>query len=110
MVNELIKNTPVDTGRARSNWQASLSTPNKSNIEPFNEGKKLGKGETANASKAQSAANSEIGKHIPHQDIYITNNLKYIGILNDGSSEQEPALFVERAIKFGQAISTDIDL
>lgn len=107
---DLIENTPVDEGRARSNWQSSLSSPNKKRREAFAPGVKLGRGESANKSAANDASDAEIAKHIPHQDIYITNNLKYIGSLNDGDSEQQPALFVERAIKRGQSISLDLDL
>lgn len=110
VVKELINNTPVDTGRARSNWQASLNKPEKAIVDAFSEGEGLGIDETSNAVGALDEANGEIGKHLSGQDIYITNNLKYIGILNDGSSKQQPALFVERAIKNGESISTDIDL
>jgi len=110
VVSDLILNTPVDEGRARSNWQASLGKPEKGKVDAFNEGKKLGIGEISNATAAIDEANRIIAGHLPSQDIYITNNLKYIGLLNDGSSEQQPALFVERAIKVGESINVGIGL
>lgn len=74
-------NTPVDTGRARSNWLPSIGTPRRDTIEDrggspeidFN-GYKLG------------------------ETIFISNNLPYIGALNNGSSKQSPAGFVDDAI------------
>ena len=98
VVDDLVKNTPVLTGRARSNWQANLSKPNNSIADAKSEEEAIGE------------AGDNIGKHIPGQDIYITNNLKYIGLLNDGSSKKQPALFVERAIKRGEATKSDIKL
>lgn len=107
---DLVLNTPVDTGRARSNWQANMRMPRTNVIEPLDPGSQLGINENANASIAISRANEEIAKHQPHEDIWITNNVKYIGFLNDGSSTQTPKLFVERAIKRGESLSTGIDL
>lgn len=110
IINDLIFNTPVDTGRARSNWQANMRKPKNNVIEAHAPGKKLGINETANTGKAISLANQEIGKHTRGEDIWITNNVKYIGFLNDGNSLQSPKMFVERAIKRGESIATDINL
>lgn len=96
---ELVLETPVDTGRARSNWQVSLGSAITSEREPFSPGQGLGKGEGRNAAGALEQAQERIGARQSGQDIYITNNVGYIGPLNDGSSAQAPAGFVEAAIQ-----------
>lgn len=96
---ELVMETPVDTGRARSNWQVSLGSPITSQREPFSPGEGLGKGEGANAAGALAQGQDKIGKRKTEQDIYIQNNVDYIGALNnDGTSAQAPAGFVQAAI------------
>ncbi len=89
--------TPVDTGRARSNWQVNLNSAADGSIEPYAPGKS---GSTAgtNAQAALDQGKQVIGTAQPTQAIHITNNLPYIGRLNDGSSAQAPAGFVQTAI------------
>lgn len=96
---ELVLETPVDTGRARSNWQVSLGSPLTSEREPYSPGEGLGRGEGQNAAGALAQAQERIGARQSEQDIYIQNNVDYIGALNDGSSAQAPAGFVQAAIK-----------
>lgn len=96
---ELVLETPVDTGRARSNWRVSLGAPITDEQEPYSPGEKLGQGETANAAAAIAQGQDAIGRRRSGQDIYISNNVKYIGALNDGTSAQAPAGFVETAVK-----------
>lgn len=99
----LVLATPVDTGRARSNWLVSLEAPRESEIEPYNplpEGTDPAKfGESGNARSAINQARDQIGRRKPGQTIYITNNVPYIQRLNDGFSAQAPAMFVEIAIQ-----------
>lgn len=95
----VVVSTPVDTGRARSNWIASLGLPATQEIEPYAPGEGLGRGEGANAQAAIAQAQSEILTRRQGQDIYISNNLPYIEKLNDGSSAQAPANFVAKAIQ-----------
>jgi len=93
--------TPVDTGRARSNWRVSLGVSVPGVIEPYSPGKKLGLGEGANAAAAISQAKTQILRRRNGQNIYITNNVLYIGDLNDGTSSQAGSNFVEKAIMAG---------
>jgi hypothetical protein len=86
----LITSTPVDTGRARNNWIATLGTPS-------SEIKEASKYER-NARSTISSNTAEIEKRQPEQSIYISNNLPYIKRLNDGYSAQAPAGFVEAAL------------
>ena len=82
---ELVMNTPVDTGRARSNWLPSIGSPDIRIVEPG--AKPDITGATLNYSLKS--------------EIFITNNLPYIRRLNDGHSQQAPAGFVETAINVG---------
>lgn len=96
---ELVLGTPVDTGRARSNWIVSLGTPVTQEREPYSAGEKLGINEANNASSAMGQAQEEIARRRPGTDIYISNNVGYIGRLNDGWSAQAPSGFIQAAIK-----------
>jgi hypothetical protein len=81
--------TPVDTGRARSNWLVSIDQPRKETIET------LGKDPSAAISEGNQVIN---GYKKENKAIYISNNLPYIGRLNEGYSAQAPAAFVEQAV------------
>ena len=85
---ELVQATPVDTGRARSNWVISLDSPTD---------------RIRNVQDPQYTPGAEeegiVHASVPGQDIYVSNNLPYIGALNNGWSAQAPAGFVEDAIQ-----------
>lgn len=98
---QLAFSTPVDTGRARSNWAVALGEPVDLEDEPpFVPGEK---GSTAgqNAQMAIAAAFAAMSDRKPQQEIHIGNNLPYIEALNSGSSAQAPAGFVQDAIDNG---------
>lgn len=88
--------TPVDTGRARSNWIVELGEPASGTIEPLAEG-------NAAARASIEAAKKVIATYKGGVDIHLTNNLSYISALNDGTSAQAPAGFVQTAIHDGVA-------
>jgi hypothetical protein len=90
--------TPVDTGRARSNWITTINSPNSGTIDPYSPGDKLGIGETANAQAAMDQAKAVVATRMRGQSIHITNNLEYIGELNRGTSKQAPSNFVGKAV------------
>ncbi len=100
----VVLGTPVDTGNARSNWLVSLSQPRQDQISPYAPGNKLGRGERANAQNAINQGASVVGVARTGQDIYIVNNVDYIGDLNQGSSRQAPANFVEMAVLSGSQV------
>ena len=99
----VVKATPVDKGVARSNWRVGIGAPTRSVIGAYAPGKKLGIGESANASAAINAGLTRIASARGVSGvglktaIYISNNVKYIEKLNDGSSTQAPAGFIDRA-------------
>lgn len=96
--------TPVDTGRARSNWLVGLGAPVRRTVGSHSPGKHLGIGESANASASIGLASGTINARKPGQDIYISNNLEYINELNNGSSRQAPKNFVEKAAQVGAMV------
>lgn len=81
LMNRIVEKTPVDTGRARGNWQLAAGT--------------AAEGEVANAEgltpstimhdAEQKTASVTIG-----EDIWISNNLPYIEALEEGHSLQAP--------------------
>lgn len=83
--------TPVDTGRARGNWQPSFGSPATSATNNTDKG-----GGTTIASGSGLFARYEFG-----EKIFLTNNVPYIQRLNEGHSKQAPAGFVQKAIIAG---------
>lgn len=82
---ELVNTTPVDTGRAKNNWLLSLNLPDTRLLK----------------SSEINLGASALEAFTFRDDILITNNLPYIRRLNDGSSVQAPAGFVDIAIQRG---------
>jgi hypothetical protein len=74
--------TPVDTGRARSNWIPSINLPS------------LASTLSTSGSPIMNFAGYKLG-----MKIFIANNLPYIKRLNDGYSKQAPKMFVETVIQ-----------
>lgn len=83
---ELVLKTPVDTGRARSNWIPSLEAPSVRLVGP---GQK-------------PDIDGDLAQYTVDKTIFITNNLPYIRRLNEGHSDQAPAGFVDDAIQKGK--------
>tara|TARA_R110000772_G_scaffold9385_1_gene30845 strand:- start:7337 stop:7774 length:438 start_codon:yes stop_codon:yes gene_type:complete len=73
MATEIIIGTPVDTGRAKANWQSSVGKPKAAEL---GETDKSGGATIAEASGAISVA---LGNKY-----FLTNNLPYIGLLEFG--------------------------
>lgn len=87
---ELKRSTPVDTGHARVNWVPSVGSPNRV--------------EAQDPLLAQMGAADVMTFKLGQGLLYVTNVVPYIRRLNEGSSTQAPALFVESAVK--RAIAT----
>jgi hypothetical protein len=104
VVTELAESTPVDTGRAISNWQASVGPRAVSYRTAAVPGKK-GSTQQASVSEAIARMVSAISGYRAGKEksIHISNGAPYIGKLNRGSSTQAPAGFVEKAIQRGRA-------
>lgn len=95
--------TPVDTGRARSNWQVDLNrAPDGTLPEPASPAE--------GAARATAEAKEKAAAYKTGDVLHITNNLPYIGRLNEGWSAQAPAGFVEEAALAGAATVKDARL
>lgn len=79
-------------GRARGNWFANLGAAS----TEVRDVSGAGTGESAMSEGEAVISNATVG-----QDIHLTNNLPYIKPLNEGSSLQAPAGFVEVAVNNG---------
>lgn len=87
----VIKDTPVDTGRARGNWQTTVGSPAAGELER----------DGAAPALAEVNANTPPGAG---QVTLLTNNLPYIGELERGSSKQAPEGMVRKNVDRVQRI------
>jgi hypothetical protein len=91
LTTSIVLKTPVDTGRARANWQTSINTPAAGVI---NFSADAGSGITApkqsTASMKAIADATALLKQAPGNVFWITNNLPYIGVLEFGSYSPGP--------------------
>jgi len=95
----VVYGTPVDTSRARLNWQGTVGAPAQGVLKPYpSQPSSPGEGATVAMASIRSAASRYTGQQ---EGLFITNNLDYIDDLNNGSSSQAPANFVEQAIMVG---------
>lgn len=94
----LVTSTPVDTGRARSNWVVGTG-PSTRAIDAYAPGEGGSTaGENAQAALRQARAFLD---STDATTIYISNDLDYIEYLNQGTSAQAPAGFIEEAVQAG---------
>lgn len=77
----VMRKTPVDTGRARANWNAAVGSPDRNVDEGLR---------ASDVRSEQAAAEQEIADFGPGESLFITNALPYIPPLEDGHSEQAP--------------------
>lgn len=83
----IIKDTPVDTGRLRGNWDVTLNK--ESNYKSDTVFDKTG---GATISKTKAA----LGKYKTNDDIYMTNNLEYAVHIEKGTEKIRGHHMVER--------------
>lgn len=98
----VVLGTPVDTGRAKSNWLVSLQAPIFEEIPAFSPGSK-GSTQTANEQAAIDDGRAVIGQfRLANGSIFISNSLPYIQALEDGSSDQASNGMVKQAVQAAQ--------
>lgn len=91
----LIEDTPIDLGWARSNWVPNIG-------EPFE--KTVGTQEAADAGNINRSIQQEGVARVLTEyrltmgPVYITNNVPYINRLNEGHSNQAEAGYVQNAL------------
>lgn len=86
----VILRTPVDTGRARANWQTTIGAPAGEELDTVN---KIPVGVPGGSADLERAL--IIDQHKGDESIFLTNNLPYIEVLENGSSGQSPAGMVK---------------
>ena len=97
---DVIIGTPVDTGRARANWQLAIGSAPSSVLSKTDKGRsKSSSG--ASASEVRKAR-QKMGVRKVGRSVFIANNLGYIGVLEDGHSKQNSG-WVENAMKRAEA-------
>ena len=85
----IIEATPVDTGFARANWIPSVGAPSRA---------------VDGSSSAQSTGMAFVsGYKVGQGSVFISNNVRYIQKLADGSSNQAPSGWVRAAVQQGVA-------
>lgn len=78
VMSNIVRRTPVDTGRLRGNWNASINNPDRS--------VNGGTGAPSSGELSSVLLSADIG-----DDMYLTNNLDYAGKIEKGSSRQAPS-------------------
>lgn len=91
----LVMSTPVDTGRARGAWLATVGAPTDAEGPLDKEG-----GSTITANNAVIETRRDDGG----QSIFITNNVPYIVPLDNGTSVQAPGGMTAQAIQAAEYI------
>lgn len=86
----IVMKTPVDTGRARGNWQVTISSPSEK-VMPNT----FDKGGTETIQKALTV----IEAIPPYSVVWISNNVNYITFLEEGSSQQAPSGMVALTVE-----------
>lgn len=97
-INDVVRRTPVDTSQALSNWRVAVgATAVLPHIGPIYPGE-LGSSANASASEAIARAEAQINLARPGQALLLFNSVPYIRRLNEGSSAQAPAGFIEQSL------------
>jgi len=93
LFSQIIKRTPVKTGRLRGNWQTDVNREKEAVIERSG-------AEAAINEVVLEASQANLG-----DSIYLTNNLPYAKVIEDGSSTQAPSGMVKvTALEFEREI------
>jgi hypothetical protein len=92
----LVDATPVDTSKAVTNWRASRTVPLTDVAGPGVSSVK-GSGASAARARAKDVAEPVIAGFGIGDTLYITNNVPYIGLLNDGSPRHRAANMLRKA-------------
>ena len=96
----LIEKTPVDTGRAKNNWNLATGSPDASNLP---EGQ-YPRGGTVALTRMTGQAGAVKAGDI----IYLTNALPYIGPLENGHSRQAPSGMIALTVRELQPLASEI--
>ena len=97
---DVIIGTPVDTGRARANWQLAIGSAPSSVLSKTDKGRQ--KSDSGASGSEVRKANQKMGVRKAGRSVFIANNLGYIGALEEGHSKQNSG-WVENAMRRAEA-------
>lgn len=92
--------TPIDTGRASGNWITQIGSPD-TGYDP---------NETGGPQTSIDRAKAALAALAVGQTVYISNNVPYIVPLNQGTSSQAPAGFVEMSAVSALQVAANFNL
>lgn len=108
IAHDVIDHTPVDSGETVSCWEIGIGAPPVAKRGAFVPGK-AGSTAAANRQAAKAACDAALDTpKAPGTSIFISNAGDAIAFLNGGSSQQEPAGFVERGIIVGRLKAAEL--
>jgi hypothetical protein len=84
LFSSVIRDTPVDTGRARNNWLTSIGSAASGSPNPTNK----------SGADAMAAVNGNLGKLT--DSVFLSNNVEYIGHLEYGTPNMAPFAMVRK--------------
>lgn len=99
---QVVNVCPIDTSRAKSNWQMTLETPASQEV-PFVEGRggsSLGEALSITTENRKQA----LSRYRFGQDVWVSNVVPYIVLLDDGKSPQYPGGFTLDAIQAAKTV------
>lgn len=96
VLTEVVQATPVDTGRAISNWLVESGSAPSYHLDEAHTPGQSGTTRESNIQQTVDIGDKRIASH-RKGELHITNNLDYIADLNEGSSKKAPAHFVQIA-------------
>ena len=98
LLKQLVDTTPVDTGKAISNWVVDINIAPIGEIEAHHPGKKKNT-HSENKEETMFVAIQQLENIKSDDIIHVTNNCQYISNLNAGTSKQAAPNFVESCIE-----------
>lgn len=109
-VSTMIDHTPVDTTNAVSNWRVSTGVPLTTIIKPLVPGSVKGSGAQAarNIAKTRAAGRLQGARSV--KNVYITNNVPYISVLEYGDSKHRPNGMVAKGLQAMAARARSIEI
>lgn len=91
LLQKILQGHPTDTGYSKSNWRASLHTPDFTTIDTIMS--------EADQMAALEHVLSKLDEAPPNSTLYLCNGVSYVSILENGHSSKAPEGFIALAIE-----------
>ena len=95
---QVLMNTPVLTGKARGNWQPTVGEPSGAQLTRLAGVQQTGEEPTGSEKESIKGVCDQFMSDSGATMLYLSNNLPYIALLDQGSSAKAPAGIVHPAI------------